>query len=120
VKVDGVPQWKTHRYDWQRPYYGPPHNLELVRGQMFNSDLKAWLGLPPKLPPLYSGMHWVGNVRVFVESGESNLVKGRRKHRVMAECPRCKRWVPAGRLHQHMGEMRIGRGRVARRCEEMP
>ena len=78
--------------------------LKKANGWALNTrDVLALFGLPPS-SPIPKEME----AEVTYEDGTklkllSQMVPGRRLHRVIAECQDCKKWLPAGRLHQHVG-----------------
>jgi hypothetical protein len=56
------------------------------------------------------GTHWNQEEKRYEVIGRFNVMvvahdktRGTRHHRVLIQCPRCKHYVPSGRLHQHMG-----------------
>jgi hypothetical protein len=75
---------------------------------MRHDEIKAALGLPPKLPLDFScRAKNIDGVLVYVTSGEG---KGNRSgHRVMAICPVCEKHVAAGRLNQHKKVHAVGK-----------
>lgn len=88
-------------------------------------QIKERLGLDKrtsrKMPADFSlDVRELDGVRVRIlshDEAKSVFSNGARfNHRVLAECPKCGRWMSAGRLHQHLGFSSIGRRRVARPC----
>lgn len=79
-----------------------------------SSEMRVLLGLGPKDKLPFNGMlpRKIQGVTVWVEPAAPKMVRNKltnemvrvksSKHRVMAECPRCKRGMSAGRLHQHI------------------
>ena len=74
--------------------------------QLRNYQLKWLMGLNPKAHlPEYRGSVLIGHIWVRVASkteAHAMSPKSKRPHRILALCPHCEEWVPAGRLQQHI------------------
>lgn len=67
-----------------------------------SSELKTMLGLDPKAKLPADGMpaQEIQGYTVYIRPLDAKS-SARRVHRVRAICPRCKKDLSAGRLHQH-------------------
>lgn len=67
--------------------------------RMHSAELRAWLGLPSRLPPDFEWSGTRGGLDFVVRA---KTKKGMEK-RVFVRCPECPgvHWVEAGHLHQH-------------------
>jgi hypothetical protein len=88
-------------------------NLKLNGRQLFHYQIKRFLGIPVKLPIDFSLLSiFLGNVLISVLSKRDAKFHFQSKHsskfyhRVIAHCPECSTWVPAGKLQQHLGSKR--------------
>jgi hypothetical protein len=69
-----------------------PHSYRLLPmlGLPATSPIPAGFALGPTL------------VNGLIYRVRTRPINGRRFHRVQVACPCCAKWIPAGRLHQHL------------------